>query len=71
MLKIVSPFRQNFARKTLPNFPRRRTYSFGFGYHYRGPNQWVEFMKANRGRFSNLSELSLEYHGIKLSNEYF
>jgi hypothetical protein len=32
----------------------------GFGFHKYNP--WIEFMRANRGRFHSLAELPHEYH---------
>jgi hypothetical protein len=37
-------------------------YVIPFGWGLRNPNLWIEFIKANQGRFHSLSELSREYH---------
>jgi hypothetical protein len=46
---------KNLAPPTNTNRPPQ-----GQGFHRYNP--WIEFIKANRGRFSTLSELSREYH---------
>jgi hypothetical protein len=58
-------------RKSTSTGGRRRhlvgTALYGHGplYGYGKPNEWREFVKANRGKFHSFRELAEAYHAMK------